>query len=147
MARRLNQEAAKTLKYGGVTEEAAWNFVTLNPAKLLQVDDKVGSIKVGKDADVVLWTDNPLSIYAKAEKTMVDGIIYFDREKDAQMRKQVQAERSRLVAKMAGEKRAGRPTVPAAPSFKEVHICNDHSHKLGMLEIEAEEEANQNENK
>jgi imidazolonepropionase-like amidohydrolase len=147
MARRLNQEAAKSVKYGGLSEEEALKMVTINPAKMLHIDSKVGSIKAGKDADLVVWSDNPLSIYAKAEKTMVDGIIYFDREKDAQMRKQVQAERSRLVAKMAGEKRAGRPTVPAAPSFKEVHICNDHSHKLGMLEIEAEEEANQNENK
>jgi len=147
MARRLNQEAAKSVKYGGLTEEEALKMVTINPAKMLHVDSKVGSIKAGKDADLVVWSDNPLSIYAKAEKTMVDGIIYFDREKDAQMRKQVQAERSRLIAKMAGEKRAGRPTVPAAPSFKEVHICNDHSHKLGMLEIEADEEANQNENK
>ncbi|HRC33849.1 MAG TPA: amidohydrolase family protein, partial [Bacteroidia bacterium] len=61
MARRLNQEAAKAVKYGGVSEQEAWKFVTLNPAKLLHVDDKVGSIKVGKDADVVLWSDNPLS--------------------------------------------------------------------------------------
>ena len=148
MARRLNQEAAKSVKYGGLTEEEALKMVTINPAKMLHVDSKVGSIKAGKDADLVVWSDNPLSIYAKAEKTMVDGIVYFDREKDAQMRKQVQAERSRLIAKMAGEKRAGRPTVPAAPSYKEVHICNDHSHKLGMLEIEGEaSEANQNDNK
>ena len=148
MARRLNQEAAKSVKYGGLSEEEALKMVTINPAKMLHVDSKVGSIKAGKDADLVVWSDNPLSIYAKAEKTMVDGIVYFDREKDAQMRKQVQAERSRLIAKMAGEKRAGRPTIPAAPSFKEVHICNDHSHKLGMLEIEGDElEANQNDNK
>ena len=148
MARRLNQEAAKSVKYGGLTEEEALKMVTINPAKMLHVDGKVGSIKVGKDADLVLWSDNPLSIYAKAEKTMVDGIVYFDREKDAQMRKQVQAERSRLIAKMAGEKRAGRPTVPAAPSFKEINTCNDHSHKLGMLEIDSDEvEANQNDNK
>jgi imidazolonepropionase-like amidohydrolase len=148
MARRLNQEAAKSVKYGGLTEEEALKMVTINPAKMLHVDSKVGSIKAGKDADLVLWSDNPLSIYAKAEKTMVDGIVYFDREKDAQMRKQVQAERSRLIAKMAGEKRAGRPTVPAAPSFKEINTCNDHSHKLGMLEIDSDEvEANQNDNK
>ena len=148
MARRLNQEAAKSVKYGGLTEEEALKMVTINPAKMLHVDGKVGSIKAGKDADLVLWSDNPLSIYAKAEKTMVDGIVYFDREKDAQMRKQVQAERSRLIAKMAGEKRAGRPTVPAAPSFKEINTCNDHSHKLGMLEIDSDEvEANQNDNK
>lgn len=68
MSRRLNQEAAKSVKYGGVSEEDALKFVTLNPAKLLHIDDKVGSIKIGKDADLVLWTDHPLSIYAKAEK-------------------------------------------------------------------------------
>ena len=70
MARRLNQEAAKAVKYGGLSEEEAWKFVTLNPAKMLRIDNRVGSIKVGKDADVVLWSDNPLSIYAKAEKNI-----------------------------------------------------------------------------
>ena len=85
-------EAAKTLKYGGVTEEAAWNFVTLNPAKLLQVDDKVGSIKVGKDADVVLWNTNPLSIYAKAEKTIIEGVVYFDIQRDEEQRKAIAKE-------------------------------------------------------
>lgn len=140
MARRLNQEAAKSVKYGGMSEIEALNMVTINPAKMLHVDDRVGSIKAGKDADLVLWSDNPLSIYAKAEKTIVDGTIYFDREKDAAMRKQVVAERSRLINKMVGEKRGGRPTMPATPSYKYVHTCLDHSHKLGMLEIEAEEE-------
>lgn len=140
MARRLNQEAAKSVKYGGMSEEEALKMVTINPAKMLHVDDRVGSIKAGKDADLVLWSDHPLSIYAKAEKTMVDGTIYFDREKDAAMRKQVLAERTRLIGKMVGEKRGGRPTMPATPSYKYVHTCLDHSHKLGMLEIEAEEE-------
>lgn len=140
MARRLNQEAAKSVKYGGLSEEEALKMVTINPAKMLHVDDRVGSIKAGKDADLVLWSDHPLSIYAKAEKTMVDGTIYFDREKDAAMRKQVLAERTRLISKMVGEKRGGRPTMPATPSYKYVHTCLDHSHKLGMLEIEAEEE-------
>ncbi len=82
MARRLNQEAAKSIKYGGMSEEEAFKMVTLNPAKALHVQDKVGSIKVGKDADLVLWSADPLSIYAKAEKTIVDGIIYFDRYRD-----------------------------------------------------------------
>ena len=81
MSRRLNQEAAKTVKYGNVTEEEAWNFVTLNPAKILQVDNKVGSIKVGKDADVVLWSDSPLSIYTRAEKRY-RRIIFYDLEKE-----------------------------------------------------------------
>ncbi|MGJ8664517.1 MAG: amidohydrolase family protein, partial [Marinicella sp.] len=79
MSRRLNQEAAKTVKYGGLSEQDAWKMVTLNPAKLLHLDDRMGSIKAGKDADLVLWSDNPLSIYAKAEKTMVDGVVYYDR--------------------------------------------------------------------
>ena len=83
MARRLNQEAAKIVKYGGVSEQEALKMVTLNPAKALHIADKVGSIKAGKDADVVLWSDNPLSIYAKSLYTIVDGTVYFDREKDA----------------------------------------------------------------
>ncbi len=87
MARRLNQEAAKSVKYGGMSEEDAFKMVTLNPAKALHVDNKVGSIKVGKDADLVLWSDNPLSIYANALYTIVDGTIYFDREHDLQLRK------------------------------------------------------------
>ena len=139
MARRLNQEAAKSVKYGGVSEEDAWKMVTINPAKMMHVDDKVGSIKPGKDADLVLWSDNPLSIYAKSLYTMVDGTIHFDREKDLQMRKEVKAERQRLISKMVGEKAQGRPTIPAQPSYKYIHTCLDHGHKLGMLEIEAED--------
>jgi imidazolonepropionase-like amidohydrolase len=110
MSRRLNQEAGKTVKYGNVSDELAWNFVTLNPAKLLQVDDKVGSIKVGKDADVVLWTASPLSIYAKAEKTMVDGIIFFDLEKDTQKQEMVNTERNQLINKMLEAKNSGLKT-------------------------------------
>ncbi len=77
MARRLNQEAAKSVKYGGMSEADAWKMVTINPATMLHVSDRIGSIKVGKDADIVVWTDNPLSIYAKPEETIVDGTIYF----------------------------------------------------------------------
>ncbi|NCT95591.1 MAG: amidohydrolase family protein [Chitinophagaceae bacterium] len=147
MARRLNQEAAKSVKYGGLTEVEAFNMVTINPAKMLHVDDRVGSIKAGKDADLVLWSDNPLSIYAKAEKTIVDGIVFFDREKDAAMRKTIQAERSRLISKMVGEKRGGRPTIPAMPSYKLVNTCLDHAHKMGLLEIEADAEETQADHK
>ena len=105
MARRLNQEAAKAVKYGGVSEEDAWKMVTLNPAKLLRVDDRVGSIKVGKDADLVLWSDHPLSVYAKAEKTWIDGIQYFDRADDEKRREWVQKERARLIQKMQADKK------------------------------------------
>ena len=107
MARRLNQEAAKAVKYGKVSEEEAFKFVTINPAKLLHIDDKVGSIKVGKDADVVLWTDNPLSIYAKVQQTYVDGICYFDAVRDAQMRDDIRKERARLIQKMIAAKARG----------------------------------------
>lgn len=139
MARRLNQEAAKSVKYGGISEEDALKMVTINPAKMLHVDDRVGSIKEGKDADLVLWSDNPLSIYAKSLYTMVDGTIYFDREKDAEMRKQVKAERTRLIGKMIGEKRSGSPVLPFTPSYKYISTCLDHGHKLGILEVDLED--------
>lgn len=140
MARRLNQEAAKSVKYGGISEEDALKMVTINPAKMLHIDAQVGSIKEGKDADLVLWSENPLSIYAKALYTMVDGTIFFDREKDASMRKDVKAERTRLIGKMVGEKRGGAAVAPFTPSYKYIQTCSDHSHKLGILEIDADEE-------
>jgi imidazolonepropionase-like amidohydrolase len=136
MARRLNQEAAKCIKYGGVTEDEAFKMVTLNPAKALHVADRVGSIKVGKDADLVLWSDNPLSIYAKAEKTIVDGIVYYDMERDAQLRKQIATEKNRLVNKMMAEKKGGAPTVPAKPSFQVLLSCGDHEHHDKLVTIE-----------
>lgn len=139
MARRLNQEAAKIVKYGGVTEEEALKMVTLNPAIMLHVDDKVGSLRVGKDADVVLWSDHPLSIYAKSLYTIVDGTIYFDRARDEQLQKQVEAERLRLVRKMNGEKRAGAATIPAQPSYQLMHTCHDHGHSHGLLVIDNDE--------
>lgn len=143
MARRLNQEAAKTMKYGDLTPEEALKLVTLNPAKMLRVADRVGSIKVGKDADVVLWSDNPLSIYAKSLYTIVDGTIYFDSEKDAEMHKMVDAERTRLIKKMNGEKRSGAPVIPATPSYQVMFTCSDHGHSHGLLIIDAEEGDNQ----
>jgi imidazolonepropionase-like amidohydrolase len=139
MARRLNQEAAKTIKYGGLSQEEALELVTINPAKMLHVADRVGSIKVGKDADVVVWSDNPLSIYAKSLYTIVDGTIYFDREKDEQLQKDVDTERARLVKKLNGEKRSGAPTIPAMPTYSIMHTCSDHGHSHGMLVIDSEE--------
>lgn len=126
MARRLNQEAAKTVKYGGVPEEDALKMVTLNPAKALHVDSKVGSLKVGKDADLVLWTDHPLSIYAKSAYTIVDGTVYFDRERDAQQRIKIAEERAQLVQKMLNDKKSGSPTQSPKVSGKQVLLCTDH---------------------
>ena len=77
--RRLNQEAAKTIRYGGATEEEALKMITLNAAWIVGVDDRVGSIDVGKDADLVIWDGYPLSSYGIPEKVMIDGEVYFDR--------------------------------------------------------------------
>jgi imidazolonepropionase-like amidohydrolase len=145
MARRLNQEAAKSIKYGGMSEEDALKMVTINPAKMLHVDSKVGSIKVGKDADLVVWSDNPLSIYAKAEKTIVDGTVYFDREKDMALRISNQAEKARLIQKLAAAKKSAAPGgAPgnfqrARPRFEVIHNCMDHYHSHGLLAIDADD--------
>jgi imidazolonepropionase-like amidohydrolase len=77
--RRLNQEAAKTMRYGGATEEEALKMITLNPAWIVGVDDRVGSIEVGKDADLVVWNGYPLSSYGVPEKVLIDGDVFFDR--------------------------------------------------------------------
>jgi imidazolonepropionase-like amidohydrolase len=142
MARRLNQEAAKIVKYGGVSEEDALKMVTLNPAKMLRVDDRVGSLRSGKDGDVVVWNEHPLSIYAKPLYTIVDGIIYFDRAKDEQMQKIVDGERNRLVKKLVGEKRTGTPMQSPMPSYQLMHTCSDHGHSHGLLTIDTDDLSN-----
>ncbi|MDX1363068.1 MAG: amidohydrolase family protein [Arenibacter latericius] len=124
MSRRLNQEAAKTVKYGGMTELEAWKMVTINPAKLLHLDDKVGSIKEGKDADIVLWSHNPLSVYSKAEKTLIEGAVYFDLEKDKQQREAIKAEKAKLINLMLEEKNKGKATQAPKKSEKEEFHCD-----------------------
>lgn len=103
MSRRLNQEVGKVVKYGGVSESDALKMITLNPAKLLHLDDRMGSIRVGKDADLVLWNDHPLSVYALAMTTWVDGVAYFDRERDQQLRRDIVSERARIISKITAE--------------------------------------------
>ena len=121
MSRRLNQEAAKTVKYGGVSEEEAWKMVTINPAKLLHLDHRVGSIKEGKDADLVLWSGHPLSVYSKAEKTYIEGVPYFDLETDAALRKQVAEERNTLINLMLQDKDGGAKRTPRGRSQERFH--------------------------
>lgn len=131
MARRLNQEAAKAVKYGGVSEEEAWKFVTLNPAKMLRVDDKVGSIKTGKDADLVLWNDHPMSIYATPVTTYVDGIAYYDSQRDTQLREEVRAERARLIQLMNEVKWKGENVrKPAAKPQILKHCVEEEYHTI-----------------
>jgi imidazolonepropionase-like amidohydrolase len=125
MGRRLNQEAAKSVKYVGMKEEDAWKMVTLNPAKMLHLDNRMGSIKPGKDADVVLWTDNPLSIYAKVEKTFVDGYCFFDAQQDLELRKQIAAERNLLIQKMLEAKKGGAPTQKPVKKEQKLYHCED----------------------
>lgn len=99
--RHLNHETAKSIKYGDTSAEAALKLITLNPAKLLHLEDTMGSIKIGKSADVVLWSGPPLSIYSKPEKTIIEGAVYFDIERDKLLRKKNQTERSRIIQLMS----------------------------------------------
>lgn len=110
MGRRLNQEAGKAVKYGNVGMDEALKFVTLNPAKMLHLDKRMGSVKVGKDADLVLWTANPLSVYAKASKTFVDGQKLFDLDLYGLQQEQLAAEKNEIIQKMLGAKAKGEPT-------------------------------------
>jgi len=101
-ARHLNQEAAKTMKWGGMTEDQALAMITINPAIQLRIEDRVGSIEVGKDADLVIWENHPLSSFAKARTTFVDGNVVFDIDRDMEMRAQMVAEKEQLK-EMLGE--------------------------------------------
>jgi len=116
LARRLNLEAAKAVKYGGVSEEEALKFVTLNPAKQLKVDHRVGSLEVGKDADFVIWSGHPLSTYSICEQTWIDGRKYFDREEDRKLIDEVQRQRAVLIQKALTEKKpSGADTAKRLP--------------------------------
>jgi imidazolonepropionase-like amidohydrolase len=125
MARRLNQEAGKTVLYGGLTEEEAWKTVTLNPAKLLHLDNRMGSVKVGKDADLVLWNNNPLSVYARPEKTIIEGAVYFDLDKEQQKQDDNLKERNRLIQKMLQSKATGAPTRRSTGTRAQNHDCEE----------------------
>jgi hypothetical protein len=103
LARRMNTEAAKAVRYGGVPEAEALKFVTLNPAIQLGIDDRVGSLEKGKDADFVVWSGHPLSTYTICEQTWIDGRKYFDRQDDLTAREAIAAERQELLAKVRAE--------------------------------------------
>lgn len=99
LARRMNTEAAKAVKYGGVSEEEALKFVTLNPAIQLGIDNLAGSLEPGKDADFVIWSGSPLSTYSICEQTWIEGRKYFDREEDLRMRSDIEHQRNSLIQK------------------------------------------------
>src|SRR6056300_1401549 len=123
MSRRLNQEAAKAVKYGGISEEDAWKFVTLNPAKLLHLDHRIGSIKAGKDADLVLWSDHPLSIYATAEKTLIEGTVYYDAETTEDQLKRIETEKQQIISQMLMAKENGAATQNPTKGAKKEFTC------------------------
>jgi len=108
-ATHLNQEAAKTMKYGGLSHDEALKLVTLNPAIQLGIDKRVGSIDVGKDADLVIYNHDPLSAYAVVQKTLIDGRVYFDRQRDIAERDAREKEKKELMEKekKAEEKKSG----------------------------------------
>jgi imidazolonepropionase-like amidohydrolase len=107
--RRLNTEAAKTMKYGGLTEEEALKLITINPAIHLKVDKYVGSIEPGKDADFVIWDKHPLSSYARAQQVYIDGVKYFDRDQDSSDRFRAEQRRKELTEKLRQEQRRAAP--------------------------------------
>ncbi|MBI3713940.1 MAG: amidohydrolase family protein [Burkholderiales bacterium] len=109
LARHLTTEAAKAIKYGNLVDTEALKFVTINAAKQLKIDDRTGSLEVGKDADFVIWNGSPLSTYSRAEQTWIEGRRYFDLKQDAALREQAQSERQRLIKKIAANRQAATP--------------------------------------
>lgn len=105
LARRLNQDAAKAMKYGGLTEDEALRLATINPAKQLRLDHRVGSIEAGKDADLVIWNGHPLSTYSRVETTFIEGDVYFDRKQDLERREKMRQEKEMRLKKEAEDQK------------------------------------------
>lgn len=124
MGRRLNQEAAKTVKYGGVSETEALKMITINPAKMLHIEDHVGSITVGKDADLVLWSGHPLSVYSHPLFTMIDGIIYYSQERDQHLQELIRKERQRIILAMMQAQKNGEKTQKVKHQEQHEYHCD-----------------------
>ncbi|HTH38903.1 MAG TPA: amidohydrolase [Pyrinomonadaceae bacterium] len=114
--RRLNLDAAKAMKYGGVPEEEALKMITLNPAKHLGIDKRTGSIEQGKDADIVIWNTHPFSSFSHPEITMIEGEVYFDRAADIQKRSLIAKEREELEKLDVNRAPASGGTSPRIPT-------------------------------
>lgn len=129
-ARRFYQEAAKMMKYGDLTEEECLRLVTLNPAIQLRLDKRIGSIDVGKDADLVLFNGHPFSIYSRPEITMIEGEVYFDRRQDLEMRPKLAKEKKDLIEKekrMPGERQPTQAAPVTFPTITEEEL-DGHPH-------------------
>jgi hypothetical protein len=114
-ARRLNIDAAKMMKYGGLTEQEALKLITINPAIQLGIDNRTGSIDVGKDADLAIWNGHPFSVYARVDQTYIEGELYFDRTQDIAHRAELQREREALEKAEPNQAPSGAPTGGAPP--------------------------------
>ena len=123
--RRLNLDAAKVEKYGGVPEEEALKMITLNPAKQLGIDKRTGSIEVGKDGDFAIWSAHPFSVYSHVERTIIEGETFFDRAKDIQKRADLAKEREELEKLDVNKPPASGGTQPRVPSERRVEERDD----------------------
>ena len=123
LMRHLNDEAAKVMKYGGMSETEALSMITINPAKQLMIDNRTGSIEVGKDADLAIFDAHPLSNYAKVSKTIIDGEVYFDREKDLAARPGLEKEKEALMAKEKERLRKETPRPGGRPQARETEAA------------------------
>jgi imidazolonepropionase-like amidohydrolase len=119
--RRLNLDAAKIMKYGGVPEQDSLQMITLNPAKQLGIDKRTGSIEVGKDADIVIWSSHPFSVYSRVETTFIEGEVYFDRLKDLEMRAALEKERKTLEAADSNKSKGNDPP-PIPKNHRQSHL-------------------------
>lgn len=128
--RRLNLDAAKVMKYGGVPEQDALQMVTLNPAIQLGIGKRTGSIEVGKDADIVIWSAHPFSVYSRVEMTMIEGEVYFDIAKDKEMRAAMEKERQELE-KAEPNKGSGTAPPPIPKERRKAHHDDADGHKNG----------------
>jgi imidazolonepropionase-like amidohydrolase len=124
-ARRLNIEAAKMVRYGGLTEEEALKLITWNPAWQLGIQDRIGSIEAGKDADLAIWNGHPLSVYSRVDMTFIDGEVFFDREQDLARRPQTAEERRRLEALDVNKPMPGGAPPRTPPGIRRAYTHDD----------------------
>jgi imidazolonepropionase-like amidohydrolase len=129
-ARRFYQEAGKMMKYGDLSEEEALKLVTLNPAIQLRLEKRIGSIDVGKDADLVLFNGHPFSVYSRPETTFIEGEVFFDRKKDLAMREQLAKEKKALIEKEKKQPGVQQPTQTPPVAFPTDEDYVDHPHGI-----------------
>ncbi len=131
MGRRLNQEAAKSIKYGGLSEDEAIKLCTINPAKQMKSDSRIGSIEIGKDADLALWTGNPLSNFSRVEQTYIEGRKYFDRNTDAKLRERDSFIRASLEQRAMAVVQTGSPVAKRSSlTPKHAYNCEDNADEM-----------------